>query len=1723
MRSSLNVLVLSALTMMLMSAFAVTCIASNDTANAQPSSVTITAIDEDSDLRALFALKVDDWNTERLSINGDSFDEITIPGETCLSPQGYPELPSIVRMVLIPPESGVEARILNENIQTAAGIRPVPGRRDENGDPVSEAARVNLSTFSEAFTTQESMGTDGFWPPQTIELGRPAILRGYRILPVRINPARWNPATGELRVAERLDFELNYDTDLNRVNLVQDPQRPRPSMNAYRIVHDLVINPPEPPRDLDEHAGAILYVTGASQIFNDLVTQLNPLMEWRRKMGWTVQLLRVQNNTDRNAVYNAVRQAYQQNTPAPEYVVLVGDAAETYAIACHIHANVANPYETDHPYACLDGDDILADVAVGRFVCDGPQMLATQVQKTIQYESDPYMGYIDNNQHWVDESGWYLRAAAASTDWRNGSSTNSLVFWMKDLLLSKGWSQVNTLVCSSQNQQPNPSQFIESNINGGCSIYMHRGWEALNGWPRPNVNNNLRNSRKLPFVILATCNTGDFLEHAYDYWSYIERFMYHTNGGSIGAIGTGGATHSYYNNCLVGGVLYRMLDRGLHSQGWALMGGKVDLYNCYFGRGDINHNATGTENWLCHTYIYNLMGDPAVDVYTAIPESLQVEHPEAFRVGETVCRVAVSDVEDQPVPGALVCLYKPEALQVKAWTDENGEVVLAMDPAATQNGSIFLTVTGHNLHTYIDTLRIANAETFIGAASFEINDQQGDGDGTANPGETLGLTVQVQNLGQNNPDGELNLTLTALTEYGSVLDGEVQFNQAPAAGESVSAEFTVQINGEFNPSQPAVFSLTAQVGEETWESTVAIPVAGPVLNITRLNWVGDPLAPGEIAEMTFTIRNSGAKATTPLSAYLETRQPTLSIPNMVGHFDAVAVGREAAIQQALRVSAHPLQIPGSKGDLALVVEGEDGFRQAIPFTITVGGAGEGTPFGPDDYGYVCFDDTDADWEVVPSYHWIEIDGRVGEIQGVNLNLRDTGASRDTSTVIELPFTFQYYGQEYNQATICTNGWMALGAFPDVMTGLNRPIPCGLTVPGMLCPFWDDLITDNSSGIFTWHDVDSARFVVEWSRMRRLMPGQSPVETFQVILYNPEHHQTLDGNADIFFQYLTIEDNRTPADGYGDTPYATVGIVSPDLNTGLQYTYWHQLTPGAATLQAERAIRFTTLVVFDTAHLYGTVLDAANNLPLEGVLVRTDFGFWAVTDSLGQYDIPELLVDEQRLYTIAASKVFYNDSVITGIEVHPDEELQLDFALLHPEFSLDFAGVDVQIENENANDFEIPLRNTGNGALKFNSKVLFTLPQEDAPSRDEMFRIFQSFNVTNTPIGVTEEGDTIRIGNGHVNGVVFVDSLFYVSAGGNDRTHQLAVVYRFNRAGVFKDSLTLPWEDNWGLRGMEFDGELIWGAYRACMYSFDPATMALQDSIVDSLTQSKDVAFDPANGIYYTTGITDPIKGYDRQGNLVRSWRPAVNGQALRKYGLSWHPLRESSKKLFIHAILNEQTTLYACDPETQELEELLVTPGSSNGMDVTDRWNSSVWTLCKVVDGAGGDVVQVLELEPNTTWLSYSPTEGTVNAGESVPFHVRVESTDKPWDRYWITLRYDFNAVPGWFEIPICMEIVEHSGFSDEIALPLRFSIDQNYPNPFNPSTTIGYSLDRTARVQLRVFDVTGRLVQMLEDGLRMPGTYQVAFDGSKLPNGVYVCELKAGGRTALRKMVLLK
>jgi hypothetical protein len=117
-----------------------------------------------------------------------------------------------------------------------------------------------------------------------------------------------------------------------------------------------------------------------------------------------------------------------------------------------------------------------------------------------------------------------------------------------------------------------------------------------------------------------------------------------------------------------------------------------------------------------------------------------------------------------------------------------------------------------------------------------------------------------------------------------------------------------------------------------------------------------------------------------------------------------------------------------------------------------------------------------------------------------------------------------------------------------------------------------------------------------------------------------------------------------------------------------------------------------------------------------------------------------------------------------------------------------------------------------------------------------------------------------------------------------------------------------------------------------------------------------------------------------------------------------------------------------------------------------------------------------------------------------------------PWKNYLV----DFEQV-GTINInPIGTEV------------PSTFNLYQNYPNPFNPSTKIKFAIPsdvkcETSEVKMVIYDITGKKITTLVNEKLNPGTYEVTFDGSNLPSGIYFYKLNAGNFSETKRMILIK
>lgn len=89
--------------------------------------------------------------------------------------------------------------------------------------------------------------------------------------------------------------------------------------------------------------------------------------------------------------------------------------------------------------------------------------------------------------------------------------------------------------------------------------------------------------------------------------------------------------------------------------------------------------------------------------------------------------------------------------------------------------------------------------------------------------------------------------------------------------------------------------------------------------------------------------------------------------------------------------------------------------------------------------------------------------------------------------------------------------------------------------------------------------------------------------------------------------------------------------------------------------------------------------------------------------------------------------------------------------------------------------------------------------------------------------------------------------------------------------------------------------------------------------------------------------------------------------------------------------------------------------------------------------------------------------------------------------------------------------------------IPSEFKLYQNYPNPFNPVTNINFDVPKAGLVQIRVYDILGKEVEVLADEFLQPGKYKATFNAGKFASGIYFYRINTSSFTDIKRMIVLK
>ena len=370
--------------------------------------------------------------------------------------------------------------------------------------------------------------------------------------------------------------------------------------------------------------------------------------------------------------------------------------------------------------------------------------------------------------------------------------------------------------------------------------------------------------------------------------------------------------------------------------------------------------------------------------------------------------------------------------------------------------------------------------------------------------------------------------------------------------------------------------LSDSSGDLFWNYFLNINFASGDINFSQ-NITNDDdndglLERGETALLNLTGNNSGSIILENSIAEINYSGSSLSFSTGEFNFGNININ-QSAVSNSIQVEVDDNAINGSMVSIPISFSSTNGYETNDVIQLQIGELNVNDPMGPDEYGYYIYDMNDIEYEMVPDYNWIEIDPDYGG-EGDEIGINDNGDNLDDVDTINLPFPFTFYGVEYYEVSICSNGWISFGE-TEMRSFRNYTVPGPGGPSPIVAVFWDDL---EDGEIFAYNDSQNGRFIIQWDVDTYYANSN---EVFQIILYNTGS-QTPTGDDEMLLQYRDFNNTSVgnyPVGNYNGSvvhgQYASVGIEDHTGLIGLEYTFNNEYPTAAMPLSDHTALFITT--------------------------------------------------------------------------------------------------------------------------------------------------------------------------------------------------------------------------------------------------------------------------------------------------------------------------------------------------------------------------------------------------------------------------------------------------------------------------------------------------------------------------------------------------------------------
>ncbi len=699
---------------------------------------------------------------------------------------------------------------------------------------------------------------NGPYPKEPVHIMPIGRMRGQYIVLVEIYPYRYNPDTS-LTMYRGLRVKFSLRT------IPYQPQRLQSEVLSLTPQNTKAIPSPT----------SYLIVTPSA--YTD---ELADFVSWKNEQGFIAKVATEDSITDWTAdgIRNYIVDAYNSWSPPPTYVLLVGDVEQvpTFPGSTSVPA-------TDLYYACVDGDDFLPDLLIGRLPCAADSEVITITEKLLLYEKGEFP-----ITEWVKKAVFM----ASSDNYKVPEGTHNYV--IENYLTPLGFTSDKLYTYTYEATTEDVSNAI--NNGRGLAVFSGHGsetyWADGPAFYQSDVQA-LTNTNMYPVVCSHACLTGSY--HTTECFG--ETWLRVQDKGAV--VFWGASTYTYWDE---DDILEKAMFAAFTDSGQTIIGEMTNTAKYYV----LLYYPSSARYYYEE---YNILGDPSLDVWQDTPQILMVDAPRAIPEGGYTLTIGVKDsLTSLGIEGAIIT-----TVDTTLYTDIAGTAELYIN--ALSGDTVRLTITKDGYRP--KTLLIPVVPGGITATGYTPKTLFSDGD-------TVSILIQLANLSSVDADTG---TILVRTQDAVLLDSTSQYPQIPA-GDTVFTEDSITLILPSPLSSHTSIPLEVFAGTDT--SFLILPVYTPVCEISSLILLPHPyLVPPESLTLTVSIVNpgtlpvesltvginTGILSCSPTSILLDTLSPgdtatflyEITAPDTLPHTDTVICSvtwsRDASTSDTLTIAS----------------------------------------------------------------------------------------------------------------------------------------------------------------------------------------------------------------------------------------------------------------------------------------------------------------------------------------------------------------------------------------------------------------------------------------------------------------------------------------------------------------------------------------------------------------------------------------------------------------------------------------------------------------------------------------------------------------------------------------------------------------------------------------------------------------------------------------------------